>query len=166
MKIWKKTLGIIAVAGITVSLAACSTSQKKSSSKEEDNISSVSAIKKRGEIKIAVFGDLSPYGYLDASGKNQGYDVYLANQIGKDLGVKVKYVIVNAEERVDALKSNKVDLVLANFTKTPERAKVIDFANPYMKVAVGVASLKDKAITDVSQLKGKKVIVKDRKSVV
>ena len=159
MKIWKKTLGIIAVAGITVSLAACSTSQKKSSSKEEDNISSVSAIKKRGEIKIAVFGDLSPYGYLDASGKNQGYDVYLANQIGKDLGVKVKYVIVNAEERVDALKSNKVDLVLANFTKTPERAKVIDFANPYMKVAVGVASLKDKSITTVSQLKGKKVIV-------
>jgi polar amino acid transport system substrate-binding protein len=33
---------------------------------------------------------------------------------------------------------------------------VIDFANPYMKVAIGVASLKDKAITDVAQLKGKK----------
>jgi polar amino acid transport system substrate-binding protein len=71
----------------------------------------------------------------------------------------VKYVIVNAEERVDALKSNKVDLVLANFTKTPEREKVIDFANPYMKVAIGVASLKEKPITEVSQLKGKKIIV-------
>ena len=158
MKIWKKAVGILAVAGVALSLVACGSSKKESTS-EDKNPSSVDAIKKRGEIKIAVFGDLSPYGYLDADGKNQGYDVYLGNQIAKDLGVKVKYVIVNAEERVDALKSNKVDLVLANFTKTPEREKVIDFANPYMKVAIGVASLKDKAITDVAQLKGKKVIV-------
>ncbi|XOQ36678.1 MAG: ABC transporter substrate-binding protein [Lactococcus sp.] len=158
MKIWKKAVGILAVAGVALSLVACGSSKKEGTS-EDKNPSSVDAIKKRGEIKIAVFGDLSPYGYLDADGKNQGYDVYLGNQIAKDLGVKVNYVIVNAEERVDALKSNKVDLVLANFTKTPEREKVIDFANPYMKVAIGVASLKDKAITDVAQLKGKKVIV-------
>ncbi|GAB2021820.1 transporter substrate-binding domain-containing protein [Pseudolactococcus yaeyamensis] len=158
MKIWKKAVGILAVTGVALSLVACSSSKKEGTS-EDKNSSSVEAIKKRGEVKIAVFGDLSPYGYLDADGKNQGYDVYLGNQIAKDLGVKVKYVIVNAEERVDALKSNKVDLVLANFTKTPEREKVIDFANPYMKVAIGVASLKDKAITDVAQLKGKKVIV-------
>lgn len=157
MKIWKKTVGILAITGLTVTLAACGA--KKEGAVDDKNPSSVAAIQKRGEIKIAVFGDLSPYGYLDAAGKNQGYDVYLGNQIAKDLGVKVKYVIVNAEERVDALKSNKVDLVLANFTKTPERAKVIDFANPYMKVAVGVASLKNKVITDVKQLKGKKVIV-------
>lgn len=159
MKIWKKIVGITIAAGIILSVTACATSENKTTSKVDKNSSSVSAIKKRGEIKIAVFGDLSPYGYLDAAGENQGYDVYLAKQIGKDLGVKVKYVIVNAEERVDALKANKVDLVLANFTKTPEREKVIDFANPYMKVAVGVASLKDKSITKVSQLKDKKVIV-------
>lgn len=160
MKLWKKAVGILAVTGLALSLAACGTAgDKKDSATKDKNPSSVDAIKKRGEIKIAVFGDLSPYGYLDAQGKNQGYDVYLGNQIAKDLGVKVTYVIVNAEERVDALKSNKVDLVLANFTKTPEREKVIDFANPYMKVAIGVASLKDKAITDVAQLKGKKVIV-------
>ncbi|MFZ2846202.1 MAG: transporter substrate-binding domain-containing protein [Lactococcus chungangensis] len=160
MKIWKKAVGILAVVGVALSLAACGTSgDKKDNATKDKNPSSVDAIKKRGEIKIAVFGDLSPYGYLDADGKNQGYDVYLGNQIAKDLGVKVKYVIVNAEERVDALKSNKVDLVLANFTKTPEREKVIDFASPYMKVAIGVASLKEKPITEVSQLKGKKVIV-------
>lgn len=160
MKIWKKAVGILAVVGVALSLAACGTSgDKKDNATKDKNPSSVDAIKKRGEIKIAVFGDLSPYGYLDADGKNQGYDVYLGNQIAKDLGVKVKYVIVNAEERVDALKSNKVDLVLANFTKTPEREKVIDFANPYMKVAIGVASLKEKPITEVSQLKGKKIIV-------
>lgn len=159
MNIWKKTFGFIIVAGIILSVTGCTTTEKKTTSNDEKNRSSVAAIKKRGEISIAVFGDLSPYGYLDATGKNQGYDIYLANQIGQDLGVKVNYVIVNAEERVDALKANKVDLVLANFTRTPEREKVIDFANPYMKVAIGVASLKDSVITKASQLKNKKVIV-------
>ena len=159
MKFWKKILTVATITGLSLLLTACSSTNKKDSSKAVNNPSSVEAIKKRGEIKIAVFGDLSPYGYLDDKGNNQGYDVYLARQIGKDLGVKVKFVIVNAEERVDALQSNKVDMVLANFTKTPERAKVIDFASPYMKVSVGVASLKSKAITKVSQLKGKKVIV-------
>lgn len=57
------------------------------------------------------------------------------------------------------MNSNKVDLVLANFTVTPERKQVIDFAKPYMKVSVGVVSPKNKAIAKASQLKGKNVIV-------
>lgn len=120
---------------------------------------SVSAIKKRGTIKIAVFGDLPPYGWVDKNGKRQGYDIALAKQVGKDLGVKVKYVQVNADSRVDALNSNKVDLVLANFTVTPERKQVISFAKPYMKVSIGVISPKSKPITKISQLKGKNLIV-------
>ena len=142
MKKWQKILGLIAIIGLSFSLASCGSSSSKSSD-DSDNPSSVDAIKKRGKIRIAVFGDLSPYGYLDAEGNNQGYDVYLAKRIAKDLlgsEDKVEFVVVNAEERVDALKSNKVDLVLANFTKTAEREKVIDFANPYMKVSVGVVS--------------------------
>lgn len=161
MKKWQKILGLITIIGLSFSLAACGSSSKKSS-EDSDNPSSVEAIKKRGKIRIAVFGDLSPYGYLDAEGNNQGYDVYLAKRIAKDLlgsEDKVEFVVVNAEERVDALKSNKVDLVLANFTKTAEREKVIDFANPYMKVSVGVVSLKSDPITSVDELKDKSVIV-------
>lgn len=127
-----------------------------------ENKSSVSAIKKRGKLRVAVFGDLSPYGYLDDEGNHQGYDVYLARQLAKDLvGSEddVEFVTVNAEERVDALKSNKVDLVLANFTKTTEREKVVDFAKPYMKVGIGVVSKKSDAITKASQLKGQDLIV-------
>ncbi|ARN64460.1 ABC transporter substrate-binding protein [Leuconostoc mesenteroides subsp. dextranicum] len=119
----------------------------------------VKEIKKSGEIKIAVFGDLKPYGWVDKNGKRQGYDIELAKKVAKDLGVKVKYVQVNANARVDALNSGKVDLALANFTVTPERKKVIDFAKPYMKVSIGVASKKSKLITKVDQLHGKKLIV-------
>ncbi len=141
---------------LSLALAGCGKSSGNSSS---SNPSSVSAIKKNGTIKIAVFGDLPPYGWVDKNGGRQGYDVALAKQVAKDLGVKVKFVQVNANSRVDALKSNKVDLVLANFTITPERKQVVDFAKPYMKVSIGVVSPKKNPITNVSQLKGKSLIV-------
>lgn len=88
-----------------------------------------------------------------------GYDVRLARQMAKDMGVKVKFTQVNANNRVDTLNSNKADIVLANFTETPERKQVVDFAKPYMKVSVGVISPKSASITSAKQLKGKNLIV-------
>lgn len=123
------------------------------------NQNGVSEIKRRGYIRVAVFGDLPPYGWVNSSGKRVGYDVYLAHRIAKDLGVKIRFIQVNANNRVDTLNSNKADIVLANFTVTPERKEVVDFAKPYMKVSVGVVSPKSAPITRASQLKGKKLIV-------
>lgn len=123
------------------------------------NENSVSAIKRRGYIRIAVFGDLPPYGWVNSQGKRVGYDVRLARKVAKDMGVKVRFVQVNANNRIDTLNSDKADLVLANFTLTPERRSVASWAKPYMKVSVGVISPKNKPITEASQLKGKSVIV-------
>ncbi len=116
-------------------------------------------IKKSGTIKIAVFSDKKPFGYVDEYGKYQGYDVYFAERIAKDLGVKVKYVPVEAAARVEVLQTGKVDLVLANFTVTPERAEKVDFALPYMKCALGVVSNKKDFITSPEQLNGKTLII-------
>lgn len=145
------------IASITLILAGCGSSS--SSSADSNNPSSVEKIKKRGTIRVAVFGDLPPYGWVNKDGKRVGYDITLARRIAKDLGVKIKFVQVNANNRVDALNSNKVDIVLANFTVTPERKDVVDYAKAYMKVSVGVVSPKDNPITKVSQLKGKNLIV-------
>ncbi|MBT1181163.1 transporter substrate-binding domain-containing protein [Bifidobacterium sp. CP2] len=119
----------------------------------------VEEIKKAGTIRIATFGDLPPYGYVKNDGTRAGYDVALGNQIAKDLGVKVDWVQVNADGRVDSLKSDKVDLVLANFTVTDERKQVVDFAEPYMKVSIGVVSPDSAKITSADELKGKDLAV-------
>ena len=119
----------------------------------------VAQIKKSKTIKIAVFSDKKPFGYVDENGEYQGYDVYFGNRIAKDLGVKVKYVPVEAAARVEVLATGKVDLVLANFTVTPERAEKVDFALPYMKVALGIVSPKSALITDPAQLNGKTLII-------
>ena len=119
----------------------------------------VADIKKSKTIKIAVFSDKKPFGYVDENGEYQGYDVYFGNRIAKDLGVKVKYVPVEAAARVEVLATGKVDIVLANFTVTPERAQKVDFALPYMKVALGIVSPKKALITNPAQLNGKTLII-------
>lgn len=150
-------IGVLVVLIIAVAAFFGIKSSKNNSSNA--NESSVSAIKKRDVLRVAVFGDLPPYGWVDNHGNRVGYDVLLARQMAKDLGVKVKFTQVNANNRVDTLNSNKADIVLANFTETPERKQVVDFAKPYMKVSVGVISPKNAPITNASQLKGKNLIV-------
>ena len=116
-------------------------------------------IKDSGTVKIGVFSDKNPFGYVDANGEYQGYDIYFAERIAKDLGVEVEYVSTEAANRVEYLKSGKVDIILANFTVTEERAESVDFALPYMKVALGVVSPDSALITEADQLNGKKLIV-------
>lgn len=109
-------------------------------------------IKKSGSIKIGVFSDKNPFGYVDENGKYQGYDVYFARRIAEDLGVEAEFVSTEAANRVEALQTGKVDIILANFTVTEERAQQVDFALPYMNVALGVVSPSYKVITELSQI--------------
>ncbi|MBD5412737.1 MAG: transporter substrate-binding domain-containing protein [Treponema sp.] len=127
--------------------------------KSSTSARTVEQIKESGEIVVAVFSDKKPFGYVDEYGKYQGYDVYFANRIAEDLGVKVKYIPVEATSRVEFLVTGKVDIVLANFTVTPERAEKVDFALPYMKVALGIVSPESALITEPEQLIGKKLII-------
>lgn len=166
----KKILGVLLAVGIIAGvIAGCGNSNTTQNGAENAGQASATAkvrtldeIKKSGKIKIGVFSDKNPFGYVDENGKVQGYDVYFAKRIAKDLlGSEdaVDFVYVEAASRVEYLKSAKVDITLANFTVTDERKEQVDFALPYMKVALGIVSPQKAEITDVNQLKGKKLIV-------
>ena len=116
-------------------------------------------IKESGKIVIGVFSDKNPFGYVDANGDYQGYDVYFAERLAKDLGVDIEYVSTEPASRVEYLETGKVDIILANFTVTKERAESVDFALPYMKVALGIVSPDDALITAPEDLNGKTLIV-------
>lgn len=116
-------------------------------------------IKESGKIVIGVFSDKAPFGYVDENGEYQGYDVYFAERIAQDLGVEVEYVSTDPASRVEYVATGKVDIILANFTVTEERAQQVDFALPYMKVMLGVVSPGSALITSVDELAGKTLIV-------
>ena len=105
-----------------------------------DGFRTLDEIKEDETINIGVFSDKNPFGYVDENGEYQGYDVYFANRLGEDLGVDVNFVSTEAANRIEYLQTGKVDVILANFTVTPERAEEVDFALPYMNVALGVVS--------------------------
>lgn len=149
----------------TMGLAACggssdaSTDAAGSSDAPESKFRSLDDIKSSGKIVIGVFSDKAPFGYVDDSGTYQGYDVVFANRLVKDLGVDVEWVATDPANRVPFLESNKVDVILANFTVTDERAEKVDFTLPYMKVQLGVVSPDDALIKSVGELADKTLIV-------
>jgi polar amino acid transport system substrate-binding protein len=119
-------------------------------------------IKKRGFLQIAVSGDDIPFGYVNSEGKNVGFEINFAKRLAKELfgdTSKIEFIIVDPVNRTSILQNDKADIVIANFTKTEERATVIDFAHPYMKVSIGVVSPKSAPIKNVEELNGKKIIV-------
>lgn len=146
------------VAGSDGSTAAAS-SENPSGASSKEVYRTLDEIKESGKIIIGVFSDKNPFGYVDENGEYQGYDVFFAERLAADLGVEIEYVSTEPASRVEYLKTGKVDIVLANFTVTEERAESVDFALPYMKVALGVVSPESALITSPEQLNGKTLIV-------
>ena len=148
MKNWKKLLSLgLAVALSAGILTGCGSKEETAadaSATETTDASDSTAdaakgnevyrtldeIKESGTINIGVFSDKNPFGYVDENGEYQGYDIYFANRIGEDLGVKVNFVSTEAANRIEYLQTGKVDIILANFTVTDERKEEVDFAHP------------------------------------
>ena len=157
-----KRIGALGVAAVTAIglLAGCGSSNTAETSAAAESEAAASDAKFRtlddikadGTINIGVFSDKAPFGYVDENGEYQGYDVYFANKLAEDLGVELNFVSTEAASRIEYLQTGKVDVILANFTVTPERAEEVDFALPYMNVALGVVSHDDNVITDLSQI--------------
>ena len=145
----------IAAVGVTAALAAgalagCGGSSESGS---DGNVyRTLEEIQESGTIKIGVFSDKHPFGYMDENGEYQGYDIYFGNQLAKDMGVEVEYVSTEPANRVEYLETGKVDMILANFTVTDERAQKVDFCNPYMNVSLGVVSPKDAVVESLDDL--------------
>lgn len=159
MKKYLKRAGAVLL-GVTLAIASLTGCGAKQTATETQNNAStekvvyrtVDEIKESGTINIGVFSDKSPFGYVDENGEYQGYDVYFGNRIGEDLGVKINYVSTEAANRIEYLQTGKVDIILANFTVTEERAQEVDFALPYMNVALGVVSPDSAVITSLDEI--------------
>lgn len=137
---------VAVVIAMTFMLAGCGQSESGAVYRTVDEI------RASGVVNIGVFSDKSPFGYVDENGEYQGYDVYFARQIGKDLGVEVNFISTEAANRIEYLQTGKVDIILANFTVTEERAQEVDFALPYMSVSLGVVSPKEAVVNSLDEI--------------
>lgn len=89
-------------------------------------------IKRAGVLRVAAFDSNPPFGFIDPQSKKiEGLDVDYGKAFAAKLGVKLEIVPTNPANRIPLLTANKVDIVLANFTITEERAKQVNFSIPY-----------------------------------
>ena len=116
-------------------------------------------VTKRGVVRIGILPDGKPYGWQDAKGEFHGFDVDLANELAKALGVKWEVTAVGAAARIAVLLSRKIDVNITGMTRTLERAKAVDFSDAYALVGAMILTHPESGITDYKQLnaKGRKV---------
>jgi len=150
----KKLLSILALA-LVVFLSGCA-------KKEDSNVDTLDKILQRGKIVVGVKYDAKPFGYLNKKGEPVGFDIDLAKYIAKTLlgdENKVVFKQVTPSNRILALTSGQVDMVIATMTITPPRAQVIDFSVPYYVSGQAILVPKNSDITSMSDLNGKRAII-------
>jgi polar amino acid transport system substrate-binding protein len=113
-------------------------------------------VQKAGVLRVAVTLDYPPFGSVDANMSPQGYDVEFANLMAAALGVKAELVRVTAQSKIPTMATRKADLLL-NIGRNEERAKVVDFTQPYAPYYIGVFGPADQKAAGVTDLAGKKV---------
>ena len=88
-------------------------------------------IKAKGKLVVGTEAQYAPYEFKDLDANFVGCDMWLAQQIADSLGVELEIVDMSFAGIIPAVQSGQVDLGIAAFTNTPERAEEIDFSDLY-----------------------------------
>lgn len=152
----KKVFGLVGVAALTISLAACGSSEKKESSNQLKQIQDAKVL------KVATSADFAPFEFhAKVNGKDKivGADVDLANEIGKELGVKVEFMDMEFNAVLTALDQGKVDVAISGISATDKRKQIFDFSENYFVPEQSVVVKKENAekYADIKALADKKV---------
>jgi polar amino acid transport system substrate-binding protein len=111
----------------------------------------------KGAVRIGVPLDAPPFGAQDANRKPIGFDIELAEMVGKALGAKVELQQITGANRIPFLITDKVDIVISVMGLTPERARQIMFTAPYANTFLAVYGAKSLAVTSAAQIGANKV---------
>jgi polar amino acid transport system substrate-binding protein len=96
------------------------------------------------KLVVGVNPTLPPLASMSDKNEIVGYDVDIAQKLGAMLGVPVELVTVGSPDRVPFVATGKVDIVMGALTRTPDRAKVIDFTVPIQTEALSVLTTEAK----------------------
>lgn len=162
-----KKFSKLAITTLMIGALALSTACSKGTPAAGDNnsgaaITKVDQIKKAGKIVLATSADYPPYEFHKAvNGKDEivGFDIEIAKEIAKDLGVELEIKDMDFDGLLMALNADKVDFVIAGMTPDPERQKVVDFSNIYYTAVHGIViNTENKDVfKTVEDLAGKRV---------
>ncbi|MCM3725078.1 amino acid ABC transporter substrate-binding protein [Neobacillus cucumis] len=131
---------------------AVNTEEKKTA----DNQDLLKKIQDDGKITIGTEGTYPPFTFHDTSGNLTGFDVDLANEVAKRLGVKVEYKETQWDAMFAGLDAKRFDMIANEVGIRPDRQKKYDFSDPYITSAgvliVNTSNTKVKKFEDIKGL--------------
>ncbi|MCE3200701.1 amino acid ABC transporter substrate-binding protein [Paenibacillus sonchi] len=118
---------------------------------------SLDAIKASGKLRIGTEGTYAPFTFHDASGKLTGFDVEIAEEVAKRLGVKPEFFETQWDGIFAGMDAKRFDVIFNEVSITDERKVKYDFSDPYIvSKAVLIVGEKNEDIKTFADLKGKK----------
>lgn len=163
----KKLLTAALAAMMVLALAACGNSTPAPASAAPEAASDTPAvaktiveqIKEKGTLVLGTEAQYAPFEFKNEKADFVGCDIWLAEQIAAELGVELEVVDMAFDGIIPAVQSNQVDLGIAAFTVTPERAEEVDFSEVYQRDEqyLIIATDKKDVYTTKESLKGQQV---------
>lgn len=124
----------------------------------DDARSAMQRIKRTGVMRVGFEGSYPPFNFLNEQKRFDGFDVDIANEIARRLGVKAEFVATQFEALIGGLDADKWDIVIAQMSITDKRRKQVDFTDPYVVTGGVILTRQDESgYTTLADLKGKRV---------
>lgn len=157
----KKTLMLVLVVALAAAiLISCSTPAAPSAAAD----TSLADIKAKGNFILGMDDAFPPMGYKDESGNLTGFDVDLATEVAKRMGVELKLQPIDWKAKEMELNNKNIDVIWNGFSITEERKKTVLFSIPYMENTQLVVVLDKSDVQTLADLKDKQVAVQDGSS--
>lgn len=127
-RVGRRTLARIVLNGVAAlgALILCT-----SASTAPARADTLSDIKAAGVVTFGVKADVKPWAYVDSAGKPIGFEIDMAEELAKRLGVKPRFVTVTSANRIQYLEQGQIDIVLATLSDSPKRREVVRMIEPH-----------------------------------
>jgi polar amino acid transport system substrate-binding protein len=146
------SLAVLAI--VTLGLTGCSKAAKNDGSGKD---TSLQTIKSKGKLVLGLDDAFPPMGYRNENNEIVGYDIDLAKEVAKRLGVELVLQPIDWNAKEQELNTGKIDCIWNGFTITEERAKNMAFTKPYLKNAQVLVVKKSAPYQTLTDLKGKSI---------
>ena len=145
---------LFALAGL-LALAGCT--KVATPGQDTTAASTLQGVLQRGTLRVGDCLTFAPFGFYNKDGQPDGYDVDLAKELAKEMGVKLEVVNTTSANRIPNLQTDKVDVVFCNFTRNLERAKEISFTTPYVVASEALLVKKTSGIKSIQDMSGRTI---------
>ena len=147
----KKIICAALLAAAVLAMTGCKKSQKK------DGTDAVSALKTRGVFVLGLDDSFPPLGFRSENNEVVGYDIDLAKEVAKRLGVDFRAQPIDWDAKEMELETGKIDCIWNGFTITEERKNALSFTEAYLNNDQVLVVRADSGISSLADMKGKTV---------